>query len=93
MTVETTVTLTAAHVTIELSVGQLAMAFSELSDDDQAQFIIEVARIAESWPAGGNVHQWIAVGVHLRQCECSTPEARRLVKDIALGVGSGPGDL
>lgn len=64
----------------------LAEAFARLSDDDQAQFFIEVASIAAEWAPGG-IHQWYAVGRHLATCSCSTPEARDLVRDIAAGAG------
>lgn len=70
---------------ITLTVRQIAEAFADLSDDDQAQVIIEVAEIAKGW--GGYHDQWHAVGRHLRDCTCGTEEARDIVRRIAAGVG------
>jgi hypothetical protein len=76
---------------MEVPVGpqELAQAFAQMDDEQQAQFFIEVAKIAKEWPnapLGGAEMQWIRVGVHLRKCECSTEEARDLVRTIALGI-------
>jgi hypothetical protein len=67
--------------------AQIAEAFCEMNDEQQAQFFIEVARIGASWETPGNVMQWFSVGRHLRDCACSTDQARELVRDIAYGVG------
>lgn len=69
-------------VDVPLTVEQLAEAFAGLNDERQAQFFVEVARIVETWP-GGSGMQWWGVGRHLRTCECSTEEARDLVREIA----------
>jgi hypothetical protein len=66
----------------KLTPAELAEAFCELNDEAQAQVFIEIARIAATWPPG-NFMQWHAVGRHLRDCECSTPEAVDLVREIA----------
>jgi hypothetical protein len=73
--------------TVDLSVVVLAEAFAQLDDEAQAQFFIEVARLAESWrtPLGPG-YQWYSVGKHLRDCSCATEEARDLVREIASGL-------
>lgn len=70
--------------TIELNVEQLAAAFCELDDDTQAKFFVECARLAATWPP--HVDQFYAVGRHLRTCNCSTPEARELIRRIVAGM-------
>jgi hypothetical protein len=72
---------------VELTPLDVAEQFAEMSDEEQAQVFIEVARIARTW-MGTNMDQWYAVGGHLRTCSCSTPEARDMVRRIAEGVGS-----
>lgn len=69
---------------VKLTPAQLAEAFCDLNDEDQAQFLIEAARIALAWRDGG--YQWHLVGRHLQSCECSTDDARSLVKDIYDGI-------
>jgi len=78
-------------VDVVLSVEQLAASFAELTDDQQAQFFIEVARLAAAW-GPGNFQQWLNVGRHLKECECSTDDARELVRDIAAGLATSPKD-
>jgi hypothetical protein len=66
----------------------VAAWFCELNDEGQADFFIEVARIAEGW----KVHQgqqWWLVGSHLRKCECSTNQARELIRDLHHGLENG----
>lgn len=66
----------------------LAEVFADMSDEDQAQFFIEVAEIACQWEQGANQGwQWSLVGGHLRDCSCSSPEARDIVRAIARGIG------
>lgn len=77
--------MTTVTVEVQLTVPQLAAAFADLTDDDQAQVIIEVARIASEWD--GWLTQWYAVGEHLRTCTCATPEARDLILKIVRGMG------
>jgi hypothetical protein len=72
-------------VNLKLTPSQLAEAFCEMNDEQQAQLFIEAARIAASWgPA--TIPQWLAVGRHLGSCECATDDARELVSDIADGI-------
>ena len=74
---------------VQLTPMQLAEAFCEMSDERQAQFFIDVARISATWSGGAGM-QWFSVGRHLRNCECSTEEARDLVMEIAEAVKGSP---
>lgn len=67
--------------TVEITVELLAQCFAELDDDAQCKFFVEVARIASTWESGGD-NQWYYVGGHLRNCKCSTPEAREMIESI-----------
>ena len=69
-----------AEVTLTPSV--IAEAFCGLNDEGQAQVFIEVAKLAATWD-GRPGYQWWLVGRHLRNCECSTDEARDIVREIA----------
>jgi hypothetical protein len=71
--------------TITLTPAQVAEAFCDLDDEGQAQVFIEVARVESAWPPG-NFQQWQAVGRHLRDCSCSSEEAREIVSGIAEGM-------
>ena len=71
-------------VDVKLTPVQIAEAFCDLDDESQAQFFIEAARIMSTWPEpAARVMQAHAIGRHLRDCPCSTYEARALVSDIA----------
>lgn len=72
-------------VEVELSIEQGAAWFSELDDDSQAKFFVEVARIAEGWTHNSNM-QWWLLGGHLRNCSCSTEAARDMIRTIAEGM-------
>lgn len=78
-------------VQIELTPRQIAEAFASLGDEGQAQVIIEVAEIASRW-TGTTFAQWYQVGRHLARCECSTDDARDLVRDIYQGIRHHAGD-
>ena len=71
----------------KLTALEIAEAFCELVDEEQAQVFIEAARIASSWPVGpgslGASWQWFTVGRHLKTCTCSTDEARAMLIEIA----------
>ncbi len=67
---------------VKLTPQQVAEAWCDLDDEGQAQFFIECARISAKW-GPSNFQQWLSVGRHLRDCACSTDEARDLVRDIA----------
>jgi len=73
-------------VDLKLAPIQLAEIFCEMSDEEQAQFFIETSRLVKEWNDIARHLQWLEVGKHLRECECSTDEARELVKDIYQGI-------
>lgn len=77
-----------SEVRVDVTPAMLAQAFAAMSDEDQAQFFIDVAAVAETW-GPGNFPQWFAVGRHLAKCECSNEQARQLVEDIAGGIAAG----
>ncbi len=77
--------VTTTKQTVVLDVKLAAEWFVELNDEQQADFFIEVARIASRWPHD-HTHQWWLVGRHLRTCNCSTEEARELVTNLHGGL-------
>src|SRR5262245_12295613 len=66
---------------IELSIEKAAEWFCGLTDDDQAKFFVAVAELANNWPRPA-AFQWAYVGGHLRNCECSTEDARDMIRAI-----------
>ena len=82
------------EVGIALTPTMLAEAFCEMNDEEQAQVFIEIARIATSlWQPGGiyGMQLW-SVGRHLRDCACSSHEARDLIREIASGIDADIGE-
>ncbi len=75
---------------VKLTPEQIAEAWCDLDDEGQAQFFIECARIAAKWRPDSNFQQWFSIGRHLRDCECSTEEARGMVRDIAAPLMVSP---
>jgi hypothetical protein len=80
--IETTTTMT-----MSLDVEMAAKWFCALDDEKQADFFIACAREAKSWQ-GRAGYQWYLVGAHLRNCECSTDDAREMVRDLHGGMVS-----
>lgn len=70
---------------VKLTPAQVAEAFWELFDDEQAAVFIEIDRITADigWH---REMQFSAIGKHLRDCECSTDGARLLVRCIEEGM-------
>lgn len=71
---------------IEVDLALLAEAFCGLDDDGQAQFFVEVAKRFNAWGPGKADQQCWYIGGHLRNCECSTSEARDLIESIHGGM-------
>ena len=71
-------------IEVKLTPKQIAEAIAGLDDEGQAQVFIDLAEIAKDWKDSGM--QWFSVGRHLRDCSCSTYEARSLVEGIAGGM-------
>lgn len=70
-------------VDVPLTLDQLAGLYVELDDDSQAQFFVKVAALMQSWTPHERNMQAFHIGRHLRDCRCSTEEARELVNAIA----------
>lgn len=75
-------------VEIELDIDTAAQWFSEISDDDMAQFFCAAADKMKQWsgcPSATITAQmmWCYVGEHLAKCECSTEDGRAMIRDIA----------
>jgi hypothetical protein len=66
----------------------LAEEFCKLDDDTQAKFFVHVAQIMSTWPPTAYLGpaapaQAMFIGRHLATCECSTEQARALIRNIA----------
>lgn len=76
--------------TIKIDLKSAAEWFANLSDERQADFFVEVAEASKKWECQGRwTEQYWLVGKHLRTCECSTDDARDLVRELAAGL-AGP---
>lgn len=65
--------------TINLDIETGAKWFAALDDDQMCKFLVAVAEEAKSF--GGNPdNQWYYLGGHLRNCECSTDDAREMIR-------------
>jgi hypothetical protein len=76
-------------VDVPLTLDQLAGLFIELDDDSQTQFFVKVAALMQSWTPHERNMQAFHIGRHLRDCKCSTADARELVAEIYDAM-SGP---
>ncbi len=76
---------TTTKITLDLKTA--AEWFSGLSDEQQTDFFVEVARASTKWQCQGRWQsQYWLVGRHLRDCKCSTDDARELVQELAAGL-------
>jgi len=69
-------------VDVPLTLDQLAGLFVELDDDSQAQFFVKVAALMQTWTPHERNTQAFYIGRHLRDCACSTDDARELIEEI-----------
>lgn len=67
---------------IELDIETAAKWFCNLDDDAMCKFLVAVAAEAKLWPASAD-NQWYYLGGHLKNCGCSTEDARQMVRDWA----------
>jgi hypothetical protein len=67
---------------IELDIDTAAKWFAALNDDEMCRFLVAVARESQAYPSNPD-NQWYYLGGHLRNCECSTEDARQMVKSWA----------
>ncbi len=78
----TTITVTTE---IDLDVETAAKWFAALDDDDMCRFLVAVAAEAQRYPSNPD-NQWYYLGGHLRNCRCSTDDAREMVKSWAYWI-------
>lgn len=64
---------------IELDIDVAAKWFTGLDDDQMAKFLVAVAAEAKKYPSDPD-NQWFYLGGHLRNCPCSTEDAREMVR-------------
>ena len=71
----------------DLDIDVAAGWFAGLSDEQQADFFVAVAKASQKWECQGHwATQYWLVGRHLRDCACSTDEARELVQELGTGL-------
>jgi hypothetical protein len=70
---------------IELDTATAAKWFAALDDDEMCKFLVAVAEEAKSYPSNPE-NQWYYLGGHLKNCECSTDEAREMVRNWAYWI-------
>lgn len=70
-------------VEIELNIETAAKWFSGLSDDEMCQFLVIVADEMERCGPDNRDRMWWALGGHLRNCKCSTENAREMIRSWA----------
>lgn len=75
-------------VKVEVTIEKLAELFANLDDDSQCKFFVEVAKYASIWEHHQS-DQWFRVGSHLKNCSCSTNEARDMIELIYHGMEVG----
>jgi hypothetical protein len=74
---------------INIDLKPAAEWFANLSDEQQADFFVEVAKASKVWECQGRwATQYWLVGRHLRDCSCSTDDARELVEEMARGLAA-----
>ncbi len=71
--------ITTVTTEIELDVKTAAKWFAHLSDDEMAEFLIQVEKESRVYPSDPD-NQWYYLGGHLRNCECSNDETRQMLR-------------
>lgn len=74
---------------IELGIDDAAQWFAGLTDDEQAKFFVAAVvhfKKGLDRPHARAESQWQAIGNHLATCECSTEEAREMIRSIMYGM-------
>lgn len=74
--------------TISLDIETAAQWFAGLTDDEQCRFIVAVCETAKAWPMSQG-EQWYRVGSHIRNCECSSEDAREFIRELHNGLQHG----
>lgn len=75
----------------EACMKSIAHTFASMDDDMQAKFFVEVARLLNEIPDRplAYANQAYYIGKHLRDCTCSTEEARQFVEGISEAMKRG----
>lgn len=74
-------------IELKLSPSDIAGAFAEMADEDQAQFFIEVSSQMESWGHDKKQIQLLNIADHLRKCSCSNTDTRDMLRDFVSWLG------
>lgn len=64
---------------IDLDIETAAKWFAGLDDDQMCRFLVAVAAEAQLYPSSPD-NQWYYLGGHLRNCPCSTDDAREMIR-------------
>ena len=64
---------------IELDIETAAKWFASLDDDEMCRFLVAVVKEAQSFRCGAG-SQWYYLGGHLKNCKCSTDDAREMIR-------------
>ena len=67
---------------IELDIATAAKWFAALDDDEMCKFLVAVAEEANAYKGRPDT-QWYYLGGHLKSCECSTEDAREMIRSWA----------
>ena len=70
---------------IDLDIETAAKWFANLDDDQMCKFLVAVAEEAKQYPSDPS-NQWYFLGGHLRNCACSTDEARQMIQAWAYWI-------
>jgi hypothetical protein len=69
----------------------IAELFCAMTDDGQAQFFVHAAAAMAKWERPGAADwQALAIGRHLRDCECSTEGGREFIRSIIYAMDNPP---
>ncbi len=67
---------------VQVTIADLATLFANSSDEDQAMFFVEVARIMDKWSPSMKEMQIHYLAKHLQDCECSSDGAREFLRAV-----------
>lgn len=66
--------------------AELAVAFCDMDDREQAEFFVAVAAVGETWEGGfGQWHQWSEVGQHLAECPGAVG-GQKVIENMHVGL-------
>ncbi len=71
---------------VQVTIADIANLFANASDEDQALFFVEVAKIMDRWIPSMKEMQLYYLAKHLKDCECSSDGARGFLKTISEGL-------